>query len=96
MKRIEALRELRQIKPLLLERFGVARLSIFGSTARDTASPTSDVDVLVEFNSPATAKSYFGLQFMLEDHLGVSVDLVTYKALRSELKPYIESDLIDV
>ncbi|MDH5548252.1 MAG: DNA polymerase subunit beta, partial [Gammaproteobacteria bacterium] len=39
---------------------------------------------------------YFGVQFLLEDNLGKSVDLVTDKALRRELKPYIEKEAINV
>jgi len=54
------------------------------------------VDFLVVFDRPPTSKDYFGLQFYLEDLLGKSVDLITEKALRPELRPYIEKELIDV
>jgi len=77
-------------------RFGVTRLALFGSTARDEATPTSDVDILVSFDGPATSQRYFGVQFYLEDLLGCAVDLVTEKAIRPELRPYIESEKIDV
>jgi len=33
---------------------------------------------------------YFGVLFLLEDELGNPVDLVTEKAMRAELKPFIE------
>jgi predicted nucleotidyltransferase len=54
----------------------VTRLALFGSTARNTATSGSDVDVLVAFDGPATSKRYFGVQFYLEDLLGGPVDLV--------------------
>ena len=76
--------------------FGVTRLALFGSAARDEAGPRSDVDILVDFDGPATSKRYFGVQFDLEDLLGCPVDLVTDKALRSELRPYIEREAIGV
>ena len=79
-------------KPELTKRFGVTRLALFGSTARDAARADSDVDILVSFDGPATSDRYFGVQFYLEDLLGRSVDLVTDKALRSELRPYIERE----
>jgi predicted nucleotidyltransferase len=47
---------------------------------------------LVEFDGPATSARYFGVQFYLEDSLGCPVDLVTEKALRPELRPFIERD----
>ncbi|MGF1644965.1 MAG: hypothetical protein ACFCUJ_15110 [Thiotrichales bacterium] len=38
----------------------------------------------------------FGVQFYLEDLLGCAVDLVTEKALRAELRPFIEKKAIHV
>ena len=96
MDRATALRLLKEHRPALVDRFGVVRLALFGSTARDTARPDSDVDVLVAFDGPATSERYFGLQFYLEDLLGRPVDLVTEKALRERLRPYVERDAIVV
>jgi hypothetical protein len=96
MNRSEALRVLARAKPELAERFGVVRLVLFGSMARDEVRPDSDVDVMVAFDGPATSQRYFGVQFYLEDALGYSVDLVTEKALRPELRPFIEREAIDV
>ena len=78
---------LRPQKPLLSERFGVENLALFGSFARDQATEDSDVDILVRFNGPATWKSYFGLQFYLEDLLCRPVDLIPTKALRKSSAP---------
>jgi hypothetical protein len=96
MKRRRVLELLTRSKPELQARFGVTRLALFGSTARDTAASGSDVDILVAFNGPATSKRYFGVQFYLEDLLNCRIDLVTEKALRPELRPYIEQERIDV
>lgn len=96
MDRQRALELLNRSKADLQTRFGVTRLALFGSTARDTASSDSDIDVLVAFDGPATSKRYFGVQFYLEDLLGCPVDLVTEKALRPELRPYIEQERVDV
>ncbi|KAA6183063.1 nucleotidyltransferase family protein [Thiohalocapsa marina] len=96
MHREHALERLAQGKVELQERFGVTRLALFGSTARGEAGADSDVDVLVAFDGPATSKRYFGVQFYLEDLLGCAVDLVTEKALRPELRPYIEREKVDV
>ncbi len=96
MDRQTVLTLLAQSKPELKVRFGVARLALFGSTARDAAGTMSDVDILVAFDGPATSKRYFGLQFYLEDLLGCPVDLVTEKSLRPELRPYIEQERVNV
>ncbi|EIC31036.1 LOW QUALITY PROTEIN: putative nucleotidyltransferase [Methylomicrobium album BG8] len=96
MNRNQALFLLTQSKPALAERFGVTRLALFGSTVRNAARSDSDVDILVEFDGPATSARYFGVQFYLEDVLGSPVDLVTEKALRAELRPYIEKEALYV
>lgn len=96
MDRAETLRLLAQSKDELAARFGVRDLALFGSTARGSAREDSDVDVLVSFDGPATSDRYFGVQFYLEDLLGRPVDLVTDKALRPELRPFIERDATHV
>lgn len=83
-------------KPYLASQFGVTKLALFGSTARDCATAGSDVDILVSFDGPATSARYFGVQFYLEDILGSPVDLVTDKALRPELRPFIEKEALHV
>ena len=96
MKRDEVVRLLTEHKPVLVQRFAVRTLALFGSTARDTAREDSDVDVLVAFDGPATSKRYFGVQFYLEDLLGRDVDLVTEDALRPRLRPYVEQDAVAI
>ena len=96
MNRSEAIEMLTQSKSVLAARYGVTRLALFGSTARDEARDDSDIDILVAFDGPATSKRYFGVLFYLEDQLGLPVDLVTEKALRPELRPYIEKEAVHV
>lgn len=90
------LETLRAHRPVLAERFGVVELALFGSHARDEATDQSDVDILVRFDGPATSRSYFGVQFYIEDLLGRRVDLVTDKALRPEFRPYVEREALNV
>ncbi len=96
MTRDEILALLSRHKPELGQRFGVRGLALFGSRAREQAHAGSDIDLLVEFDGHATSARYFGLQFFLEDLLGMPVDLVTRQALRSQLRPFIEREAIDV
>lgn len=94
MERQQLIDTLRQHRPVLAERFGVTRLVLFGSAARGTARPDSDVDVLVDFDGPASSDAYFGVQFYLEDLLNCPIDLVTERALRPRFRPYVERDAI--
>jgi len=96
MNRADTLALLSQHKPEMQRRFGVRSLALFGSCARGESHADSDIDMLVEFDGVATSQRYFGLQFFLEDLLHAPVDLVTQKALRPQLRPFIERDAIHV
>ncbi len=75
MQRSEVLQKLAAHKDDLI-RMGVKTLAVFGSVARDEARTDSDVDILVEFQGPATFNGYMDLKFFLEDLVGRPVDLV--------------------
>ena len=96
MNRTQILGMLADRRQEIAARYGVKRLALFGSAARDELGVSSDVDMLVEFAGPARFSTYMDLKFYLEDLLGRPVDLVTDKALRNELRPYVEKEMIRV
>lgn len=77
-------------------RYAVKSLAIFGSAARDAMTDKSDVDLLVEFDTPPTFDRYFKLKFFLEELVGRPVDLVTKRGLRAELRARVEREAIHV
>jgi predicted nucleotidyltransferase len=96
MSRKATLTKLKRNIRVLRRRFSVKGLSVFGSVARNEAGRRSDIDVLVEFKGKATFDLFMDLKFYLEDLLGTSVDLVTDKALRPEIRKAIEREKINV
>ena len=96
MHKAEALHILRRHKPVLSERFKVRRLALVGSVARNEASDDSDVDIMVWFDGPTRARNFFGAQDYLARVLHREVDLMTEKALREGMHPYVEREMIRV
>jgi uncharacterized protein len=94
-RREEILKALRDSRPLL-DAFGVAHLSFFGSFARDEGREASDVDLLVEFGRPVGLFEFVRLQRELGDRLGRRADLVTAEALKPQLRQRILSEAITV
>ena len=75
-----------EILPELRTKYGVGKLWVFGSHARGEAKPTSDLDVLVEFDRRGISLfGFVGLEQEIGDLLGIQVDLVERSALRPEL-----------
>jgi hypothetical protein len=87
----EILEELRQLLPLLSERYGIETLGVFGSYVRQEASPTSDLDLLVTFSDPPGLIKFIELENTLSDYLGIRVDLV----MKDALKPAIGKRILE-
>ncbi len=79
-----------------LQRLGVKSLDLFGSVARQQSHLDSDVDFLVEFDSPVGLFGLFRVQHYLEEMLGCPVDLGTLKALREHLREPVLQEAIRV
>jgi uncharacterized protein len=86
---------IQRLSKLNLRKYNVTHLALFGSAARDELRKRSDVDILVEF-SALDVDNFFALQLLLEEVLGRRVDLVTRKAIKPAMLPYIQSDLYNV
>ena len=96
MKRDHVILILRDNKTELGVQYGVKSLSLFGSVARDEATATSDVDLIVEFNRPIGYFGLFALQNHLEKILGCSVDLGTANSLKPRIRARVLGELIRV
>lgn len=93
--RQEILSILKAHKSVLQREFPIQRMAIFGSWARDEQTPHSDVDILVEV-APTIGLGFVTLAQRLEELLGLEVDLVSHRAIKPAMWPYIEPDIIDV
>ena len=73
-------------------RFHVTELSLFGSAARGTLRPESDIDLLVVFEPEATVTLFtlIDLQTELSGVFGRPVDLVP----KGGLKPTLRSEVL--
>jgi predicted nucleotidyltransferase len=96
MKQDALLQILKQNNAEMERNFGVKSLLLFGSVARDEATPTSDVDLLVEFNRPVGYFGLFALQDYLEKLLGCPVDLGTPDSLKPYIRERVMGELIRV
>lgn len=82
--------------PLLHEKYHVKKLGIFGSFARGEQNPESDVDIIVEFESPVGFFEFIRLENYLSEILGAKVDLVTERALKPSIKESVLQETVYV
>ncbi len=96
MSRLEVLSTLRAQQAELHARFGVTRLTLFGSVARDEAGQDSDVDLLVEFDRPVGLFRFIELQNHLEGLLGCGVDLGPPQSLKPRIRDRVLAEAVRV
>jgi len=75
---------LRRELPYLRQAYGVTRVALYGSYARGTPTPKSDIDLLIELSRPLGLE-FVSLALYLEKRLGRKVDLATFDDLRRGL-----------
>ena len=85
MRRDEALEILRNQKPILQELFGVSRVGIFGSVARDEAKDDSDVDIVVDMTPDLFLMVH--VKELLEEAFHTPVDVIRY---REQINPLLK------
>src|SRR5262245_23245936 len=93
--KVEILEILRKEKPELVRRYGLKRLALFGSYAREDQREDSDVDILVEID-PQIGLGFVELADRIEDALGVRTEVVSHRAIKPRYWEIIKADLVDV
>ncbi len=78
------------------QKYGVTKIGLFGSYARDEATEESDIDIAVEIESENKFRSFFGLKYFIEDGLHHQVDLGIESTLKSVVKDTVLRDIIYV
>ncbi len=75
-------------------RHGAFNVRVFGSVARDEATPDSDLDLLIETGSNLSAWFPAGLIIDLEKLLGCKVEVVTERALNPMFRDRVLTEAI--
>ena len=78
--------------PLLLKKYPIANLALFGSYARNEQNDDSDIDIMVEFSKPV-GMEFIDLSFELEKLFDKKVDLVSRKGIKPKYFEELKKDL---
>lgn len=85
----------RQIIPIL-KKNGVSKAALFGSIVRGQEEDSSDIDILVNYNTDVTLLDVAGLQIELEQILGRKVDLVSEKFLHRRIRDKVNNEQVKI
>ena len=94
MKKDDILLKLKSVKPLLMDKYGVTALALFGSYSRNEQTEKSDIDILIDL-SGKNASDFFGCAFFLQDLFKErKVEIVTKEGIKPHYLEAIKADLI--
>ncbi|REL38347.1 nucleotidyltransferase [Rhodohalobacter sp. SW132] len=89
LEKKDILQKLQQLRSEF-NKFGVKRIGLFGSFVRNSQTPNSDIDILVEFDQGKKSfDNFMQLSFVLDEALPYPVELVTKESLSPYLAPKI-------
>ncbi len=81
---------------LIAKKYGVISIKLFGSSIRNEDTPSSDIDLFVDFEDTRSLFDLIGFKNELEELLGKSVDVVTVKGVHPLMKEQIETEAVKI
>ena len=90
--RDEVMDTIKKQYPYLSSQFGVKRIGLFGSVARQMEAKNSDIDIVVELNRPIGLKFMYLVEY-LEGLFGKKVDVLTKEGIKNIRVKKVSSDI---
>jgi len=75
----------------ILVNHGIKRILVFGSYARNEATPESDLDLIVDFPEGTSLLDHVGMEMELSEALNMKIDLLS----RNGISPYIKDIVLN-
>jgi predicted nucleotidyltransferase len=95
--RIYTINEISDLIAPIAKAYGVGRLTLFGSYARGSANPDSDIDIRIADRGDLRGLFRLsGFQLDLTDSLGKSVDIIPSDSLSMEFLSRIKGEEVTV
>ncbi len=96
MNNIDVINFLKQNREFIQHEFGVVRMGLFGSFARETAREDSDVDIAVAMRDERIFRNFFRLEKYLQEHLRRKIDLGLEDSLKPLARQRVKEEIIYV
>ena len=86
MNRDEALEKLKRFKSRSASRYGIERIGLFGSVARNEATQASDIDICIQTKTP----DMFMLVHLRDELVNIFDAPIDLVRLRDSMNPYLQ------
>ena len=89
MKRSDIMRTLKEYQKKNGEKYGILKLGLFGSVARETHSEHSDIDIVITLREQDLF-NLIGIKQDIEEQFNAKVDIVSY---RPKMNPFLKEKI---
>ncbi|MBF0467098.1 MAG: nucleotidyltransferase family protein [Nitrospirae bacterium] len=88
---------LKEHRSILVDKYGIVEIGVFGSYVRNEQKHGSDIDIVVQLKRETkTLDNFIGLKSYLQKKLRAKVDIVLRDGLKETLKKYILQEAVYV
>lgn len=88
------IQKLKEVKPILHEKYGVTELALFGSYSRGEQTEKSDIDIMFDYEGAIGGK-VFDVYFTLEDLFPkTKIEIVSRRGIKQNYFDRLKQDLI--
>lgn len=92
----QIINKLKELKPILEDKYGIEEFAIFGSIAKGTDTESSDVDIAVLKMKLKSGFDLLRAKNFLKERLNKEVDIGTFSSMKTFIKNRIKKDFIYV
>jgi predicted nucleotidyltransferase len=92
----QIINKLKELKPILKEKYGIEEFAVFGSVAKGLDTEKSDVDIAVLKMKLKSGFDLIRAQYFLKENLNKEVDIGTFASMKTFIKNKIKKDFIYV
>lgn len=90
----QILQRLREVKPLLKQKYHITELALFGSYARDEQTEKSDIDIMIDLNDKSFRNYLAAIDILELQFPGIEVQVVSKAAIKPQYFEYVKPDLL--
>ena len=90
--KIEEIKKVKEQLYQIATRYGISKIYVFGSVAREESKDVSDIDFLIEMDENVSAFGVGAFQYEVQQLLGIHIDVIpTFALLDVEDKAFVQS-----
>ncbi len=93
---IKIINKLKELKPILKEKYGIEEFGVFGSVARGEDREDSDVDIAVTKFVLKDGFAFIKAGYFLEKELDKKIDIGSFNSMKTFVKNRIQREMVYV